>query len=210
MVVSTSGLPSGATLATAKKIAAAKTAAAKKPRAKPSHPPTSDMVEAAIKALKERGGSSLQAIKKYIAATYKVDAEKHSPFIKKYLKSAVASKDLVQVKGKGASGSFKLSVGEGAVKANAKTKRPAAKKSVAKKPISPVKKTVAAKAKRSPVKSLKKLSSPKKAIKTLAAKSPKPKARKSPKLAKKPSKPVARKTVSKVKKSPVKKSSVKK
>ncbi|XP_046685055.1 histone H1-like [Homalodisca vitripennis] len=45
-------------------------AASKKPRVKPAHPPTSDMVNAAIKNLKERGGSSLQAIKKYIAATH--------------------------------------------------------------------------------------------------------------------------------------------
>ena len=58
----------------------------KNPRAKPSHPPTSEMVNNAIKGLKERGGSSLQAIKKYIAANYKVDAEKVAPFIKKYLK----------------------------------------------------------------------------------------------------------------------------
>jgi hypothetical protein len=81
---------------------------AKKPRGKPVHPPTSEMVGNAIRSLKERGGSSLQAIKKYIAANYKVDSEKLSPFIKKYLKSAVASGELVQTKGKGASGSFRL------------------------------------------------------------------------------------------------------
>ena len=80
----------------------------KKPRTKPVHPRTSEMVGNAIKSLKERGGSSLQAIKKYIAANYKVDSEKLSPFIKKYLKTAVASGELVQTKGKGASGSFKL------------------------------------------------------------------------------------------------------
>ena len=82
--------------------------ATKKPRTKPVHPRTSEMVVNAIKSLKERGGSSLQAIKKYIAANYKVDSEKLSPFIKKYLKTAVASGELVQTKGKGASGSFKL------------------------------------------------------------------------------------------------------
>jgi hypothetical protein len=80
----------------------------KKTTKKPSHPPTSEMVYNAIKNLKERGGSSLQAIKKYVAANYKVDAERVSPFIKKYLKSAVADGKLVQTKGKGASGSFKL------------------------------------------------------------------------------------------------------
>lgn len=93
-----------------KKGAAGKKAASGKARAKPSHPPTSEMVISAIKSLKERGGSSLQAIKKYIGANYKVDAEKMSPFIKKYLKSAVVSGTLVQPKGKGASGSFKLAV----------------------------------------------------------------------------------------------------
>lgn len=88
----------------------------KNPRAKPNHPPTSEMVNNAIKNLKERGGSSLQAIKKYISANYKVDAEKLSPFIKKYLKAAVASGGLVQTKGKGASGSFKLSSGSSVAK----------------------------------------------------------------------------------------------
>lgn len=88
-----------------------KAAAPKKAKTKPTHPPTSEMVCNAIKSLKERGGSSLQAIKKYVAANYKVDAEKVSPFIKKYLKSAVTSGVLVQTKGKGASGSFKLASG---------------------------------------------------------------------------------------------------
>ncbi|XP_050359304.1 late histone H1-like [Nymphalis io] len=83
-------------------------AAAKKPKAKPTHPKTSEMVNSAIKELKERSGSSLQAIKKYIAAQYKVDSEKLAPFIRKYLKSAVESGALIQTKGKGASGLFKL------------------------------------------------------------------------------------------------------
>ncbi|PSN36766.1 hypothetical protein C0J52_26091 [Blattella germanica] len=61
-----------------------------------------------IMTILQPGGSSLQAIKKYIAVNYKVDPEKFAPFIKKYLKSAVASGELVQTKGKGASGSFKL------------------------------------------------------------------------------------------------------
>lgn len=86
-----------------------KSVASKKPRVKPTHPPTSDMVNNAIKSLKERGGSSLQAIKKYLSSNYKIDAEKLAPFIKKYLKSAVSAGTLIQTKGKGASGSFKLS-----------------------------------------------------------------------------------------------------
>lgn len=101
--------PAPAAAASPAKKASKSAAASKKPRGKPAHPRTSEMVNGAIKALKERGGSSLQAIKKYISANYKVDAEKLSPFIKKYLKSAVTSGELVQTKGKGASGSFKLS-----------------------------------------------------------------------------------------------------
>uniref|UniRef100_A0A1B6CN64 H15 domain-containing protein n=1 Tax=Clastoptera arizonana TaxID=38151 RepID=A0A1B6CN64_9HEMI len=126
------------------KAAAAAAAASKKPRVKPAHPPTSDMVNAAIKSLKERGGSSLQAIKKYIAANYKVDAEKMAPFIKKYLKAAVASGALVQPKGKGASGSFKLS-GEGKTTAVKKVpaKTPKEKKAAATKAAAPKKKTAA-------------------------------------------------------------------
>lgn len=89
---------------------------AKKPSAVATHPPTQQMVDASIKNLKERGGSSLLAIKKYIGATYKCDAQKLSPFIKKYLKSAVANGKLIQTKGKGASGSFKLSVAANKVK----------------------------------------------------------------------------------------------
>ncbi|KAL1138028.1 hypothetical protein AAG570_009723 [Ranatra chinensis] len=70
------------------------------------------MVNSAIAALKERGGSSLQAIKKYIGANYEVETEKLAPFIRKYLKSAVASGTLTQTKGIGASGSFKLKAPE--------------------------------------------------------------------------------------------------
>ena len=59
---------------------------ASKPKAKPTHPPTAAMVMAAVKALKDAKGSSLPAIKKYIAANYKVDIVKLSPFVRKALK----------------------------------------------------------------------------------------------------------------------------
>ena len=109
-----------------------KAAKAKAPKAKPAHPKTSVMVVAAIKALKERNGSSLPAIKKYIAANYKVDTVKLAPFIKKALKSLVEKKAIIQTKGKGASGSFKVSAAE---KAEKKPKKVAAKKPAkAKKP----------------------------------------------------------------------------
>ncbi|XP_030080561.1 uncharacterized protein LOC115483318 [Drosophila hydei] len=93
----------------AKKPASASASKAKKTTAPPTHPPTQQMVDASIQNLKERGGSSLLAIKKYISATYKCDAQKLAPFIKKYLKNSVANGKLIQTKGKGASGSFKLS-----------------------------------------------------------------------------------------------------
>ncbi|KOX74411.1 Histone H1.1 [Melipona quadrifasciata] len=82
---------------------------AKSHRRKPSHPPTSKMVNAAIKELNNHKGSSIQAIKKYIATTYKVDVVKLALFVKRYLKTAISSGTIVQVKGKGATGSFKLS-----------------------------------------------------------------------------------------------------
>ncbi|XP_074097947.1 histone H1-I-like [Cotesia typhae] len=82
---------------------------AQKPVAnKATHPSTADMVTTAIKILDERGGSSLQAIKKYVNATYLVDVEKIAPLIKKFIKSAVVKGLLIQTKGIGASGSFKL------------------------------------------------------------------------------------------------------
>ena len=40
----------------------------------PAHPKYSEMITAAIKALKERNGSSLYAISKYVGATYKLPA----------------------------------------------------------------------------------------------------------------------------------------
>ena len=118
------------------------------------------MVDDAIKALKDRKGSSLTAIKKYIAANNKnADAAKLAPFIKRYLKSAVAAGKLVQTKGTGAAGSFKMGKVEKPTKvAKPKAKKPTTPKKAAKKPKA-VKKT--------PKKTTK---SPKKAAKKPAAK----------------------------------------
>ncbi len=158
-----------------------------KSKAAPSHPKTSDMVNAAIKNLKERGGSSLQAIKKYIAATYKVDVEKLAPFIRKYLKSGVSSGALLQTKGKGASGSFKLSGGKAEKKAVSSKPKTGVKK--AKKPKSPKSKPAASKpAKKKPKQAskAKKAKSPKKEKKAKTPKKPKsPKPKKSAKPKKK-------------------------
>ena len=60
-----------------------KKAAPKKPA---THPTTAVMVAAAITALKDKKGSSRAAIKKYIAANYKVDIVKLGPHLKKTLR----------------------------------------------------------------------------------------------------------------------------
>merc|ERR1712026_527190 len=155
-----------------------KAPAAKKPKAKPTHPPTSAMIAAAIKALKERNGSSLQAIKKYIATNYKCDVVKLAPFIRKALKKGVTDKKLVQVKA-----SYKLAKEEKKPKA----KKPAAKK--AKKPAKKVAKKPAA-AKKSP----KKVAAKKSPKKVAAKKSPKKSPAKKPAAKKVAKKPAAKKT----------------
>ncbi|GFY61837.1 histone H1 [Trichonephila inaurata madagascariensis] len=163
---------------------------AKKPKTNPTHPKVSEMVNAAIATLKERGGSSLHSIKKYIASNYKVDAEKLSPFIKKYLKSAVVSGGLVQTKGKGASGSFRIggsAAGSKEKKAPAKPKKAAAVK--------------ASKPKKAKAASPKKVAKPKKAAVQKPKKSPAPKKAK-PAAAKKAAKPKAAKPAAKKAKKP--------
>ena len=83
------------------------------------------MIIAAILALKERNGSSRQAIEKYIKANYKVGEV--GPHLKMALKRGVASGKFVHTKGVGASGSFKVAKEE--KKEKKPKKKPAAKKS---------------------------------------------------------------------------------
>ena len=165
------------------KKAEKKKAAPKKPA---DHPKYSEMIAAAITALKERTGSSRQAIVKYISANYKV-GDSAGTHVKLALKRGVASGALKQVKGAGASGSFK-----NVEKAKPKAKKPAAKKPAAKK----VKKPAAAAKKPAAKKT------PKKAKKPAAKKTPK-KANKP--AAKKPAKkPAAKKSAAKKKATPKK------
>lgn len=175
-------------------------AAAKKPKTAPTHPKVSDMVVDAITNLKERGGSSLQAIKKHIGAHHKVDLDRLTPFIKKYLKSAVVSGSLVQTKGKGATGSFKLSA------SGQKTKKPVKEVKKTKKetasPAKKVKATAAKKVVKPKAKVEKKKAAVKKATPKKAAKP------KSPKKVAKPTKPKAPKA--KKLKTPTKKAAPKK
>ena len=162
-----------------KKAAAKKPAAAKKTA---EHPKYIEMIESAIGTLKERSGSSRQAILKYIGANYKV-GENASTHVKLALKRGVTGGALKQVKGAGASGSFKLA--EKPKKVSKKT--PAAKKPVAKK----AKKATPKKAK----KVAKKVATPAKkvAVKKPAAK----KVAKKPAAAKKPAKKVVKKVAKK-------------
>lgn len=137
------------------------TAAPKKPAKPASHPKYIDMVIAAIKDLKERNGSSRQAILKYVMANYKV-TDNASHHVKLALKRGVTGGDLNQVKGTGASGSFKLPKAESkpkqkkvaaAAPAKKTAKKPAAKKSSAKKPAAPAKKATPKKKAATPKKS---------------------------------------------------------
>ena len=92
---------------------------------KPSaHPPYGDMVKKAIQEMKERKGSSRQAIIKYIRANFKISAtENVEGFVRRSLVAGSKAGRFVHTKGTGASGSFKL-----AEKAAPKTKKPKAKK----------------------------------------------------------------------------------
>lgn len=162
-----------------------KVVAAKKPA---THPKYIDMIIAAIVALKERSGSSRQAIQKYIQANYKIDSV--GGHLKLALKSGVAKGTLKQVKGVGASGSFK--VGQ---KSETKPKPKPAKKPAAKKTTSAAKKPAAKKTTKKANTTPKKKAAAKK---TSSAKKPKSAARK----------PVAKKP--KAKKTPKKKTAAKK
>merc|ERR1719228_1825468 len=108
------------------------------------------MVLAAVKALKDKKGSSLPAIKKYIAANYKVDVVKVSPFIRKAIKKLVEGKKIVKVKA-----SFKA-VKEEKPKKVKKAKKPNAKKPKATKKAPAKKAAKKPAAKKSPKKAAKK------------------------------------------------------
>lgn len=174
-----------------------KAPAKKKPAAKApaDHPKYIDMVKAAIVALKERNGSSRQAIEKYIKANYKV-GDGVGTHLKLALKRGVEAKVLVQVKGTGASGSFKVNKELKEAKPKKSAKKPAAKKPAAKKPAAkkPAAKKPAAKA------AAKKPAAKKATTKPAAKKVTKPAAKKpaakkpaAKKVTKKPAKKTAKK-----------------
>ncbi|KAK8783996.1 histone H5-like [Amblyomma americanum] len=174
------------------------TAGAPKKAKKPaSHPKYTEMVKKSIEALKERGGSSRQAIHKYIMSHYDVgkDSKVVNTHLKLALKRAVQSGLLKRSKGTGASGSFRLADKAAAGPKKSPVKRGPKKAGVAK-PKKVIMKTTLAK---SPAKKAAKPKAPKAAKpKTAAAKPKVAKKPKSPKKAKSPKKPkVAKKATPK-------------
>jgi histone H1/5 len=90
-----------------KQVKKAATATIAKPKA--THPTFFIMISEALKALNEpRSGSSRQGIIKYIMSTYGLEEKFVNTHTKLALKMGVKSGNLKQVKGVGASGSFKL------------------------------------------------------------------------------------------------------
>merc|ERR1711934_742087 len=155
---------SEATATVTAKSKAAKAKKASKPKAPAVHPTYIQMASAAIAALKERKGSSRQAVLKYIMANYKLgnDQKPVNSRLKIALRNGTEKGVLSNVgKSTGASGSFKL--GE---KAAAKPKAKKSPKKAAKKPAAAAKKTPAKKAAKKPAAK----KSPKKATKKPAAK----------------------------------------
>ena len=168
------------------KLPKKKTAA--KPKKPSTHPKYSEMEATAISALKERGGSSRQAILKYIMANFNVgkDAKPVNAHLKLALRTGVKNKSLKQLKGTGASGSFKIGEVKAAKKPAKAKKAPkpkAAKPKKAKKAagIKKATKPKTKKQKKTKKPSTKKASAKPKKVKSSKKTSAKPKAKKAPK-----------------------------
>uniref|UniRef100_A0AAZ1XNJ6 Histone H1 n=1 Tax=Oreochromis aureus TaxID=47969 RepID=A0AAZ1XNJ6_OREAU len=119
-----------------------KTTASKPKKVGPS---VGELIVKAVAASKERSGVSAAALKKALAAGG-YDVDKNKARVKTAIKSLVAKGTLVQTKGTGASGSFKMNkkatdskAKKPAKKAAPKAKKPAAAK--AKKPAAAAKKS---------------------------------------------------------------------
>merc|ERR1712029_1229925 len=145
MAEETVAAPAPAAPAPASPVKKAAKPKAAKPKAPAAHPTYKDMAIGAITGLKDRSGSSRQAILKYVMANYKVgtDASKVSRQLQLALKKAVAGGALKAAApaGRKGAGSYRLGEKPKAEKAPAKKKSP--KKAAAKKPAakkSPAKK----------------------------------------------------------------------
>lgn len=161
-----------------------------------SHPKYDDMIITAIKSLKERNGSSRQAITKHLKDNFELSGT-FEAYIKVALRRMTKKEILNQVKGTGASGSFKLNktvVKKEKVAAKKPAKKPAAAKPKKKKEAA--KKKVDAKKKKSKTKKpTDKKKVQKKTVKKSTKKSPsKPKSSKKSPAKKSPAKKAAKKS----------------
>merc|ERR1719223_2692480 len=86
----------------------AKKSPAKAPPKKPKHPEVGEMVIESIKKLRDnpRKGSSLAAIKGYMAEEWGAHIPDYVNKIKKFIIRTVQNEEIIQTKGKGASGGF--------------------------------------------------------------------------------------------------------
>merc|ERR1712121_287547 len=177
----------------------------KKAKTPAVHPTYSVMIGESIKAMKDRSGSSRQAILKYICANYKVDATKAAVHVRTALKKGVAAGALKMGAAAGKKGAGCYTLGDKA-KEEKKPKAAKVKKPVAKKPKA-VKKPAAKKPKKAEGEkaATKKSAAKKPAAKKAATKQPVAKASPTKTAAKKPAakkaaaskKPAAKKTAKK-------------
>merc|ERR1712212_1407330 len=135
------GLPADTTLICSCSSEKKKVKKPAKAKTAPSHPTYSVMITAAVGALKDRMGSSRQAILKYICANYKVDDKKAATQTRLALKRMTAGGELRMAKDKGkGAGCYKLASDKADKPTPAKkAKKPAGAKKV-KKPAAAAKK----------------------------------------------------------------------
>jgi len=181
--------------------APAKPKRVKASRRSASHPTYSEMIAAAIRAEKSRGGSSRQSIQKYIKSHYKVGHNADLQ-IKLSIRRLLAAGVLKQTKGVGASGSFRLAKSDKAKRSPGKKKKAVRRSTSPKKAARPRKARSPAKKPKATARKARKKSraSPKKAKKPKTVKAKSRKASKAKKV--KRSKPRAK---SGARKSPKKK-----
>ncbi|XP_054851239.1 histone H1-like [Eublepharis macularius] len=144
---------------------------------KPAGPSVTELLTQAVSASKERSGVSLAALKKSLAAAG-YDVEKNNSRIKLGLKSLVTKGTLVQTKGTGASGSFKLNKKQAEAKDKAAAKKKPAPAAGAAKSKKPAAKKVKRAAKKPP---RVKVTKPKKTAKS-PAKASQPRAKAKPEV----------------------------
>ncbi|XP_033991976.1 histone H1-like [Trematomus bernacchii] len=181
-IMATEEAPTEVAVAPAKAPAKSPKKKAAKP-AKKVGPGAAELILKAVTASKDRKGISYIAVKKALAA----QGYEHTAHIKRAVKRLLENGSLVQVKGIGATGSFKAA------------EKP---KKVAKKPAAKAKKPAAAAAKKP---AAKKPAAKKPAAKKPAAKKPAAKKAATPKKAKKPATAAKKTPVKKITKSPKKK-----